>query len=58
MLLLPKDAWRSATTISGAQCVMTPGVAQTLELPADSWDCPAQVSFVMNKGGLQCMLYC
>ena len=33
-----RDVWKSATTMSGAQCVMTPGVILMLWLPADSWD--------------------
>ena len=28
----------------GEQCVMTSGAVWMLELPAGSWDCPAQVS--------------
>ena len=34
------DVWRSATTMSGAQCVMTSGVHLMLKWPADSWDYP------------------
>jgi hypothetical protein len=33
-----KDVWRSATTMSGAQCVMTSGVLLMLKWPVDSWD--------------------
>ena len=36
--------WKSATPISGAQCVMTPGTVWMLESPVGSWDCQAQVS--------------
>ena len=41
-----KDVWRSATTMSGALCVMTFGTALMLELLADSWDYRAQVKSV------------
>ena len=33
-----EDVWRSATTMSGAQCAMMPGVLLMLRWPADSWD--------------------
>ena len=32
------DVWRSATTMSGAQCVMTCGVLLMLMWSVDSWD--------------------
>ncbi len=38
------DGWKSATTMSGAQCVMTSGALWMLKWLADSWDCPVQVS--------------
>jgi hypothetical protein len=37
------DVWRSATTMSGAQCVMTSGVLLMLKWHADSWDFFLQV---------------
>ena len=37
-VLLPVDVWRYATTMSGAQCVMTSGVLLMLKWSADSWD--------------------
>ena len=40
----PKDVWRSATTMSGAQCVMTSGIIMMPEWPADSLDSVALVS--------------
>ena len=33
-----KDVWRSATAMSGAQCVMISGGLLMLKLHADSWD--------------------
>jgi hypothetical protein len=39
----PEGVWRSATTMSGAQCVMTSGVLLMLKWPADSLDYPLQV---------------
>ena len=33
-----EDVWRSATTMSGAQCVMTYGGHLMPKLLADSWD--------------------
>ena len=39
-----KDVWRSATTMSGAQCVMMPGAMLMPEWPADSSDYLLQVS--------------
>ena len=33
-----EGVWRSATTISGAQCVMTSGMLLMLKWSADSWD--------------------
>ena len=41
--LPPVDAWRSATRMSGAQCVMTSLVHLMLKWPADSWDSVPQV---------------
>ena len=39
------DVWRSATTISGAQCVMISGVLLMLELHVYNWDYQVQVRF-------------
>jgi hypothetical protein len=36
--LLLKAVWRSATTMSGAQCAMISGTMWMLVWPADSWD--------------------
>ena len=38
------DVWRSATMISGAQCVMTIGMLQMLKWSVDSWDLNPWVS--------------
>ena len=45
MALPRKDVWKSATTMPGAQCVMTDGIILTLKLHADSWDCHLVVSY-------------
>ena len=37
------DVWRSATTISGGQCVMISGVFKMPKWHVDSWDSPQQV---------------
>ena len=42
MLLV--DVWKSATTISGAQCVMTIGMLPMLKWSVDSWDLNPWVS--------------
>jgi hypothetical protein len=41
--LPPKGVWRSATIMSGAQCVMISLVLLMLKWPADSWDSLPQV---------------
>ena len=42
------DVWRSATTMSGRQCVMTYGTIWMLKLFVCSWDCLAQVGKSMR----------
>ena len=39
-----KEEWRSARTMSGALCVMTPGEVLTLLWCVESWDTPLKVS--------------
>ena len=42
------DVWRSATTMSGAQCAITtliPGIIQMPESSVCSWDYQVQVRF-------------
>ena len=39
-----RDEWRCASTMSGVQCVMTPGTAEMPVWSADSWVCPLLVS--------------
>ena len=34
-----RDEWRCASTIHGAQCVMTCGTSGMQKWSADSWDC-------------------
>ena len=41
------DAWRSATTMPGAQCVTTSGALQMLKWSVDSWDSVQLVSSVV-----------
>ena len=43
--LLEKAGWRCAMTVSGEQCVMTPGVPMMLKWHADSLDSLLMVSF-------------
>ena len=38
-----RDVWRSATMVPGAQCVMTCGAHQMLELSVFSWNYQVQV---------------
>jgi hypothetical protein len=45
--LPPEDVWRSATIISGAQCVMMHGVLLMLKWPADSWDSLVRYSIIL-----------
>jgi hypothetical protein len=44
-----KGVWNSATTMSGAQCVMTSGVLLMLMLYADSWDSLPQVTRFISE---------
>lgn len=37
-VMLLVDVWKSVTTMSGGQCVMTFGEMSMLQLHADSWD--------------------
>ncbi len=39
------DEWKSVTTMSGAQCVMTSGGLLMLELPVYNWDYQVHVIF-------------
>ena len=44
------EEWKCATTVHGAQCVMTRGITQMLPLPADSSDMVNnQTHFALHK---------
>jgi len=47
-----RDVWRSATGMSGAQCVTTSGALLMLKWPADSWDSQALVYKIRRKTNL------
>ena len=47
--LAPQDVWRSATTMSGAQCVMTRGTIQMPGWLADSWGYQAHVRILLKS---------
>ena len=46
------DVWRFATTMSGAQCVMTIGMLPMPKWSVDSWDLNPWVSVCTNCVGL------
>ena len=43
-----RDVWRCASTMSGAQCVMTCGMTEMHVWSADSWDCLLLVSTLIE----------
>ena len=49
-----KAGWRSASTMSGVLCVMTPGELQMLLWCVDSWDTQLKVYIVIVKKSKKC----
>ena len=49
-----KAELRSASTMSGVLCVMTPGEVQMLLWCVDNWDTPLKVCLVIVKKSKKC----